>query len=406
MQGGRGGRDPFSDFGDPFARFGRFGGLVGHRSLLFGGRDPFNDPFFTCPFGSMFESSVFGPTGNLFTDVYAPRFLEHTLTLEESKKADTATGQATHQIARGIHAKGHMVTRKLNSDGRVNTMQTLHNLNEDELSGFEEAWKGNARNHLPGWNEGLNMHDDMSMLLKSSLDSHFQYGVLLHAQKLLPAFLGRFLSYQLDAIVPAASGFLNLMVQVHSHCLMHFRAYNTKWAVKQQGGVPMRFPRLSVLGTRRACDLILVRGKALLLHTIQDGQQRILEIVQAFLVEDQDQVRPDSNGGNQSDGEHGPQRNLSSVTVSFLGFCPHASDIAAELERAHPPLNCRRICFSPIRCAASYSSARVKKAPSRMSQIQLFMVEAEERAASADNEPIPKITLGRLLQKLNSMTRG
>ncbi|PSS04090.1 hypothetical protein CEY00_Acc19930 [Actinidia chinensis var. chinensis] len=192
----------------PFARFGRFGGLVRHRSLLFGGRDPFDDPFFTCPFGSMFESSVFGPTGNLFTDVYAPRFLEHTVPqsepiieelksndekdedkeekkanpkkygqssnnpyvevpddgvegtkskqmqsrndfnrlnnthsqpqltatpfraprfrmvaqmehitphlelggqevmgLEESKNADTATGQATHQIARGIHAK-------------------------------------------------------------------------------------------------------------------------------------------------------------------------------------------------------------------------------------------------------------------------------------------------------------
>ncbi|GFZ13779.1 hypothetical protein Acr_23g0021640 [Actinidia rufa] len=27
-------------------------------------------------------------------------------------------------------------------------------------------------------------------------------------------------------------------------------------------------------------------------------------------------------------------------------------------------LNCRRICFSPIRCAASDSSAKVKKAPS------------------------------------------
>ena len=80
MQGGRGGRDPFSDFGDPFTSFGGFGGFGGHRSLLtgfFGGRDPFDDPFFTRPFGSMFESSIFGPTGNPFTDVYAPRFLEH-----------------------------------------------------------------------------------------------------------------------------------------------------------------------------------------------------------------------------------------------------------------------------------------------------------------------------------------
>ncbi|XP_057510004.1 uncharacterized protein LOC130792496 isoform X2 [Actinidia eriantha] len=284
MQGGRGGRDPFSDFGDPFTSFGGFGGFGDHRSLLSslsGGRDPFDDPFFTRPFGSMFESSIFtspfgrmfessifGPTGNPFTDMYAPRFIEsqvpqsnnsrgpiieelnsddekdedkeekkgnprkhgqsshkpyvedpddgvegtkskqmqyrndfnevnnthsqpqtHSfnfqsstvsyggtngayytssrtrrtgsdgLTLEESKEADTATGQATHQISRGIHDKGHMVTRKFNSDGKVDTMQTLHNLNEDELSGFEEAWKGNARKHLPGWNEGLNMHD-------------------------------------------------------------------------------------------------------------------------------------------------------------------------------------------------------------------------------------------------------
>ena len=63
-------------------------------------------------------------------------------------------------------------------------MQTLHNLNEgiclhpelqlqvlfslmfsiffflnvlasEELAGFEEAWKGKARKHLPGWSEGF-----------------------------------------------------------------------------------------------------------------------------------------------------------------------------------------------------------------------------------------------------------
>ncbi|XP_039011340.1 uncharacterized protein LOC120140421 isoform X2 [Hibiscus syriacus] len=34
---------------------------------------------------------------------------------------------------------------------RVDTMQTLHNLNEDELTGFEESWNGKAQKHLPGW---------------------------------------------------------------------------------------------------------------------------------------------------------------------------------------------------------------------------------------------------------------
>ncbi|KAK9273769.1 hypothetical protein L1049_018579 [Liquidambar formosana] len=53
---------------------------------------------------------------------------------------------------------GHSVTRKLNPDGKVIMMQTLHNMSEDELAGFEEAWKGNANMHLPGWKEGFNLH--------------------------------------------------------------------------------------------------------------------------------------------------------------------------------------------------------------------------------------------------------
>ncbi|CAL5429757.1 unnamed protein product [Camellia sinensis] len=276
MQGNRGGRDPFFNFGDPFAGFGGFGGVADHRNMLsgfFGGRNPFDDPFFTRPIGGMFESSIFGPTGNPFTGAHASGFVEHQvphqvpqpnrsrgpiieelnsdeekeqdeekkkgnprkhgrlskepyvedpddeaegrkskqmqhmnfsrvnntqsqpqtrsfsfqsssvtyggangayytssrtrrtgsdgLTFEESKEADTASRQATHQVFRGLHDKGHTVARKLSSDGRVGTMQTLHNLNEEELSGFEEAWKGNARKHLPGWSEGFNVHDGL-----------------------------------------------------------------------------------------------------------------------------------------------------------------------------------------------------------------------------------------------------
>lgn len=88
--------------------------------------------------------------------------------------------------------QGHSFTRRLNSDGKVNTVQALHNLNEgdfffnsffsgymiifffaslcfllvtqfhplsaDELGSFEESWKGKAKKHLPGWDEGLNMN--------------------------------------------------------------------------------------------------------------------------------------------------------------------------------------------------------------------------------------------------------
>ena len=268
MQGNRGGGDPFFNFGDPFTGFGGFSGFAGQRSLVssfFGGRDPFDDPFFTRPFGGMVEPSIFGHVGNPFTDSHASGYLEHQvpqtnrprgpiieelnsdderkqedkeekkdnprkhsrsskepyvedpddetegrkskqmqymndfsranyahsqpqahsftfqsssvtyggvngtystssrtrrtgsdgLTIDESKEADTASGQAAHKIFKGIHDKGHTVARKLNSDGRVDTMQTLHNLNEEELSGFEQVWNGNARKHLPGWSERL-----------------------------------------------------------------------------------------------------------------------------------------------------------------------------------------------------------------------------------------------------------
>ncbi|KAM7275978.1 hypothetical protein ACFE04_017844 [Oxalis oulophora] len=77
--------------------------------------------------------------------------------VEESKEADTTTGQATHRLSRGIHDKGHSVTRKLNSDGKVDMVQTLHNLNEDELPGFEKAWKGTTSKGQVTRSDGFGM---------------------------------------------------------------------------------------------------------------------------------------------------------------------------------------------------------------------------------------------------------
>ncbi|KAI4327073.1 hypothetical protein L6164_019574 [Bauhinia variegata] len=263
MQGRRGGGDPFFDFGDPSAGFGGFGTFGPPGSMLsnfFGGRNPFDDPFFTRPFGGMFESSLFGSSGNPFPNMYPSGFLEHqapeprkprgpiieelhsddekeaageekkenprkhgrsnnepyieedsdeaeekkskqlqftnefnrfnetrsqpqarsfcfqssTVTyggsngsyytssktrssgsdgvaFEEFKEADSTTRQATQRVSRGLHNKGHSFTRKLNSDGKVDTLQTLHNLNEDELAGFDKRWKGSAKKYLPGW---------------------------------------------------------------------------------------------------------------------------------------------------------------------------------------------------------------------------------------------------------------
>lgn len=66
MERGREGRNDLSGMGDFFGGFSGFGSFGFNRNMmmpsLFGGRDPFDDPFFTRPFGSMFENSSFGPS--------------------------------------------------------------------------------------------------------------------------------------------------------------------------------------------------------------------------------------------------------------------------------------------------------------------------------------------------------
>uniref|UniRef100_A0A1J3I9T7 Glycine-rich protein n=1 Tax=Noccaea caerulescens TaxID=107243 RepID=A0A1J3I9T7_NOCCA len=262
----RGGRDPFNSGGRPFGGGfggGSFGGPNGPpnpMSSFFGGRNPFDDPFFTQPFGGMLQPNFFGLSmdpfagmhhrpqgfiennqppqpgrsggpvieeidsddetegdeekkvslgkhgrssteeeetedaiaqgrgnrqiqsmnvnamvnngqwqpqtrsysfqsstvtygghdGNYYTSSKTRRTGSDGLTLEESKEANTATREAAHKISRGLHNKGHTVARKLKSDGRVDTTQTLHNLEEDELADFEQTWSGNARMQLPG----------------------------------------------------------------------------------------------------------------------------------------------------------------------------------------------------------------------------------------------------------------
>ncbi|KAK6918534.1 Myeloid leukemia factor, partial [Dillenia turbinata] len=102
-----------------------------------------------------FQSSTVrygGVDGAYYTSSTTRRTGNDGAVLEESKEANTTTGQATHRISRGIHDRGHSVVRRLKSDGDIDTMQTLHNLNEDELTSFEEAWKD--KEGLPEWNDG------------------------------------------------------------------------------------------------------------------------------------------------------------------------------------------------------------------------------------------------------------
>ncbi|XP_057805703.1 uncharacterized protein LOC131020718 [Salvia miltiorrhiza] len=184
-----GGKDPFDHpfFTQPF------GGL-------FGGTNPFADPFFTSNFGrnsgprkqisieelnpddaggndakselsvknwsespSDYQSFSFqrvaygGPDGMYYTSSVGKRTGGDGVFLMEMKEDDQMVGESLHTISKGIHDKGHSVTTKQSKDGRVDSLQTLHNLEEDELAGFEENWKTSAENVLPGWSSGFNL---------------------------------------------------------------------------------------------------------------------------------------------------------------------------------------------------------------------------------------------------------
>jgi hypothetical protein len=105
-----------------------------------------------------FQSSTVSygdPNGAYYTSSKTRRTGSDGVTLEESKEADSSTRQASHRISRGLHDKGHTLSRKLKPDGKVDTMQTLHNINEEQLAGFEEEWKGKGQKYLPGWSGSI-----------------------------------------------------------------------------------------------------------------------------------------------------------------------------------------------------------------------------------------------------------
>ncbi|RZC93877.1 hypothetical protein C5167_016571 [Papaver somniferum] len=122
-----------------------------------------------------------GVNGAYYTSSTSRKMVGDGVVVEESKEADTTTGKASHRLSRGIRDKGHSVTRKLNPDGKVDTTQTLHNLEEDELPVFEKAWNGTARKHFPGWGEeGFSMQADNEQPQRSNPeDSGTRVGLLV-----------------------------------------------------------------------------------------------------------------------------------------------------------------------------------------------------------------------------------
>lgn len=87
--------DDFFGFGDPFAGFGGFRRPGSLMSSVFSGKGPFDDPFFTQPFGSLMGRSMLGPSmfgpsmfpdqGTLFGETSNPWFLEQAPPANKSK---------------------------------------------------------------------------------------------------------------------------------------------------------------------------------------------------------------------------------------------------------------------------------------------------------------------------------
>ncbi|XP_060218844.1 uncharacterized protein LOC132645711 isoform X2 [Lycium barbarum] len=99
---------------------------LSYRRVAYGG---LNGMYYSCS-----EGRMTGPDG---------------VVLAEMKEDNKTIGESLHTISKGIHDKGHSVTKKHSSDGREDTLQTLHNLNEGSISSLWDDfanWKG-----LGGW---------------------------------------------------------------------------------------------------------------------------------------------------------------------------------------------------------------------------------------------------------------
>lgn len=190
-------------------------------SLFFGGKDPFEDPFFSDPYGGMYYDqteignrskevtieeldsdgnplnppsepskdvavrdpnrektngknpnsqnangsktfsyqrvSYGGINGTYYTASVTRKAASDGVVFMEINEEDKTVGEALNTVSRGVRNKGHSATTRCASDGKVDTMQTLHNLNEDELPGFEETWKSSSQSLPPDWTNGPNL---------------------------------------------------------------------------------------------------------------------------------------------------------------------------------------------------------------------------------------------------------
>jgi hypothetical protein len=156
MQGGRGGRpgpfgfgDPFPGFGDPFAGFGGFGRPGGLMPSFFGGANPFDDPFFTNPFGSMMQPrllgpSMFGPQGSFNGGIgnagmFGPTMFRPQTDLSQGM---SNSGGFIHQAPEPSRPKGPII-KELSSDDEDDAgADREHDKNEGSSRKHQRTSKG------------------------------------------------------------------------------------------------------------------------------------------------------------------------------------------------------------------------------------------------------------------------
>ncbi|GFP95008.1 hypothetical protein PHJA_001645200 [Phtheirospermum japonicum] len=209
-----GGKDPF----DHLFSTQPFGGL-------FGGKGPFDDftgafdnPFFNSPFdnhsGSRKQITIeeLSPENDGGHNALQSNVPSKEVSVESSNDYPTGTQSFSFQrtayggldgcsLAKifqnmmwdaanlkisnaNVLELGHSVTTKQFSNGKVNSMQTLHNLQEDELTGFQENWKMNADKVLPGWNDGFNLLENAGVNSNAWGDFFGRTGLGLYLENL------------------------------------------------------------------------------------------------------------------------------------------------------------------------------------------------------------------------------
>ncbi|XLU41587.1 hypothetical protein S245_036401, partial [Arachis hypogaea] len=103
-----------------------------------------------------FQSSTVrygGANGTYYTSSTTRRTGSDGVTFEVAKEADSSIKEASHRVSKGIHGKGHSLTRKLNSDGRVDMQayKILEHEAEEKAQALKEIRETvDHRNHIDG----------------------------------------------------------------------------------------------------------------------------------------------------------------------------------------------------------------------------------------------------------------